>query len=68
MKRDFKFIFNEILKDQNITQKQCAKILGTSQSTISKWLSGAQEPRFFQLQNIALEFNLDANYLLGLVD
>lgn len=68
MKREFKIVFKEILQEKNVTQQECAKLLKTSQGTISKWLSGTQEPRFFQLQNIAVTFSIDANYILGLED
>ena len=68
MKREFKNIFKEILEDKHLSQSECAKLIKTSQSTISKWLAGVQEPRFFQLQNIAQILDIDPNFLLGLDD
>ncbi|MBO5884977.1 MAG: helix-turn-helix transcriptional regulator [Clostridia bacterium] len=66
MKKDFKDICKELLIELNLTQGEFAKKIGTKQCTVSKWLNGVQEPRFFQLQNIATTFNIDPNFLLGL--
>ena len=66
-KREFKYVCAEILQDYNLTQTQLAKKIGTTQATVSFWLNGQQEPRYFQLQNIASVFDIDLEFLLGLV-
>ena len=65
-KIEFKDILKDILEDLKISQQEFAKKLGTTQGTVSKWLNGVQEPRFCQLQNIALVYNIDASTLLGI--
>ena len=65
-RREFKNVCKDLIDDLEITQAEFAKKIKTSQATVSKWLNGKQEPRFFQLQNIAITFNIDVNFLLGL--
>lgn len=66
MKREFKYVCADILEEFNLTQQQFAQKIGTTQATVSYWLNGKQEPRYFQLQNIATTFNIDTEFLLGL--
>ena len=66
MKNQFKDIIKEVIEESKLSQQEFAKKIGTSQGTISKWTAGVQEPRFYQLQNIAITFGIDAEYLLGL--
>lgn len=67
-RKEFKFVCKDLIDDLGITQQEFAKKIKTSQATVSKWLNGKQEPRFFQLQNIAITFNVDTNFLLGLTE
>jgi len=67
-RREFKNVCKDLIDDLEITQAEFAKKIKTSQATVSKWLNGKQEPRFFQLQNIAITFNIDVNFLLGLTE
>ena len=64
----FTEIINDILKESGLSQENFAKKLGTTQGTVSKWLSGSQEPRYNQLKRICEVFNVDANDLLGIKD
>ena len=66
-KREFKYVCADILQEYNLTQTQFAKAIGTTQATVSFWLNGKQEPRYFQLQNIAEKYDIDLDFLLGLV-
>jgi len=67
-RREFKNVCKDLIDDLEITQAEFAKKIKTSQATVSKWLNGKQEPRFFQLQNIVITFNIDVNFLLGLTE
>ena len=68
MEIEFKNIIKDIIADSKLSQQKKEKKIGTSQGTISKWISGTQEPRFYQLQKIATVFAVDTDYLLGLKD
>lgn len=63
---EFKEVISQILAEQKISQAEFAKNIGTSQGTVSKWLSGAQEPRYCQLQRIASFYDIPSDFLLGL--
>ena len=54
--------------ERNLTQKQLAEILGTSQQCISRWVNGNREP---SLDDVLLVCNIldeDPNELLGFND
>ena len=63
---EFKEIIKEFLLDKNLSQDSFAKSIGTTQGTVSKWLSGIQEPRYSQLQAICKVYNVSADLLLGI--
>ncbi len=63
---NFKDVLYNLLKDLQISQSVFAKNIGTTQGTVSKWLSGFQEPRYYQLQKIITTFNLDPSEVMGL--
>ncbi|NMM98694.1 helix-turn-helix domain-containing protein [Bifidobacterium olomucense] len=54
-----------LMKQYGITQAQLAGYAGTSQSSISKYLSGAQEPGGEILANIATALHTTSAELLG---
>ncbi len=64
----FKDIIKDIIKESGLSQEKFAKKIGSTQGTVSKWLSGVQEPRYTQLKRICEAFNVDANYLLDLTE
>src|SRR5690625_2723440 len=54
------------LRLQNkLTQKELAKIINTSTSAIGMYERGEREPSFTTLLNIATNFNVSLDYLLG---
>ena len=63
---EFKDILKEHLKENNLSQEDFAKAVDTSQGTVSKWLSGTQEPSYRHLKNMCEKYEIDANYLLGI--
>lgn len=65
---EFKEIIKEILKENGFSQEEFAKSIGTSQGTVSKWLKGTQDPSYTHLKNICTEYEIDANYILGLIE
>jgi len=66
METKFQFVIKDILDELKISQEEFAKSIGTSQGTVSKWLSGVQEPRYCQLQKIAIKYNIDSSIVLGI--
>ena len=55
----------EALSDINMTQKELAKKTGVTEATISRYLSGARNPRGEILSKIADVLGLTTDYLLG---
>lgn len=65
---EFKEIIKEFLLDKGLSQESFAKSIGTTQGTVSKWISGVQEPRYSQLRVICKVYDFPADILLGLKD
>ena len=54
--------------DKKLSQPQLAKKLGVSNGIISIWENNINEPKASHIKNIALFFDVTADYLLGLED
>ena len=65
-------IFSEKIKDlrkeKNLTQKELAKALSITISTLSHWECDYQEPSFKDLTLLANFFEVSVDYLLGITD
>ena len=59
---------NELLKMHNMSQQALANILGTTQSTISRWAKGITQPTYEDLLLISIIFNESIDFLLGKED
>lgn len=55
----------EIMKKQNISQKELAIRLNTTDATISRYINNQREPNAETLSNIATALNTSVDYLLG---
>lgn len=55
-------------EDKDLTQTDMAKILNTSQRTISNWESGRNQPPYETLILYAKYFNVSIDYIIGLTD
>ena len=53
-----------LLKNNNISQKELAKKIGVSPSTVSMWVTGNSSPRMDLLEKIAEVFNITPSVLL----
>ena len=60
--------FKELRKTKNLSQKQLAEILRTTNSSICDWECGRSQPDFEAWVRIAVYFGVSADYLLGLED
>ncbi len=56
------------LSDNNKTQKELAEYLGTTQQTVSRWLTGINEPDLETLLKICIFLNETPNSILGFDD
>ena len=58
----------EILEDKDITQRELAKLIGVTEVTISRYVSGERSPRVEIVSKIADILNVTTDYLLGRTD
>ena len=68
MDSEFKYILKEFLEENNLTQVAFSKKVGIMQSQVSEWLKGKAKPGYDMLKNMALVFNVSADYFLGIDD
>ncbi|MBQ8177565.1 MAG: helix-turn-helix transcriptional regulator [Clostridia bacterium] len=65
-------IFGERLKElriqEGLSQQAMAKLLGTSQASLSKWENDIQEPCIDEIVKICNALNVTCDYLLGRQD
>lgn len=55
----------ELLKIHDMTQRELADKLGTTQQTVSRWLNGINEPDFAMISKICSILGETPNSLLG---
>ncbi|MBO5867190.1 MAG: helix-turn-helix transcriptional regulator [Clostridia bacterium] len=64
--------FSEILKDfleeNDLTQSSFAQSIGVKQSQVSEWLKGKAKPGYDILKQMAIAYNISADYFLGIVE
>ena len=63
---EFSEILKHFLRSNNLTQTSFAKKIGIKQSQVSEWLHGKAKPGYDSLKQMAIAFNISADYLLGL--
>ena len=68
MENEFKDILKDFLEEKSLTQVAFAKSIGVKQSQVSEWLKGKAKPGYDMLKNMALAFNVSADYFLGIDD
>lgn len=59
-----KRIFN-LLNEKNLTQKELAKIVGTTEVSIGRYINDKREPNATMLASIANALNVSTDHLLG---
>lgn len=64
----FSYRLNVLLDENNMSQTQLARKIGTSNVTICRYLTCDRTPRLDVLTRIASVFNVSVDYLLGLTD
>lgn len=56
----------ELMEEKDMTQCELANLIGTTNVTISRYISGDRSPRIEIIVKIAEVFNVSIDYLLGL--
>lgn len=62
---EFKERLNQLMEDKNITQKELAKRINIDETAMSRYVNGSRTPRIDILANIAKEFDVSIEYLIG---
>lgn len=68
MSKKFVEVLIELMEEKDMTQVQLANLIGTTNVTISRYISGERNPRIEIVTKIAEVFNVSTDYLLGLTD
>ncbi|MDE6059514.1 MAG: helix-turn-helix domain-containing protein [Clostridia bacterium] len=58
----------ELRTENNLSMKQLAQAINTTDGAISNWENEVNEPKISYLVRLAQFFNVSADYLLGLKD
>ena len=66
MGKEFGDRLQGLLRDQGVAQKDLAIRIGTTEATISRYISGDREPKADMLANIATALHTTSDYLLGI--
>ncbi len=66
MKNSFPQRLKELLKFENISQKEFAQRVGVSQSCVTFWIKGERQPTAENIYMISVTFSVSADYLLGI--
>ena len=65
---DYNFVNNkiaELRKEQNLSQRQLAQKIGTSQANLSRWEQGLNEPSIIECWKLADYFDVSIDILCG---
>ena len=54
--------------ERNISQKKLAEAVGVDRRAIIFWEQGINEPKASYIKELALFFNVSADYLLGIIN
>ena len=65
---EFSYRLSVLLDENNMTQKQLADKVGTTNVTICRYLNGERTPRLDVVTRIAYVFSVSTDYLFGLTD
>ena len=66
MENNFSEILKDFLAENDLTQVSFANAIGVKQSQVSEWLKGKAKPGYDLLKNIAIAFDISADYFLGI--
>ncbi len=58
----------ELRKENGLTQKQLAKMVGKSETGLASWEQGLSEPSIADIIKLCEIFSVSADYLIGIVN
>lgn len=58
----------ELRTEKNLSMKQLAKEIKTTDAAVSNWENNINEPKITYLKDIAIFFDVTTDFLLGLED
>jgi transcriptional regulator with XRE-family HTH domain len=64
----FSYLLRELLNNRGISQKWLADEANTTEATISRYISGKNQPEIVNVVNIAKALSVSMDYLCGLTD
>ena len=62
----FKDILAEFLRENQISQTEFARKIGVKQGQVSEWLKGKAKPGYDNLKQMALAYEISADFFLGI--
>ena len=65
---EFREILKDFLDENSLSQRIFAEKIGVNQSQISEWLSGKAKQGYDSLRQMAIAFNVSADFFLGITD
>jgi transcriptional regulator with XRE-family HTH domain len=68
MIKEFSVRIKELREERELSQAKLAKVIKTYQQTVARWELGIVEPDMNTIIQLALFFDVSADYLLGLSD
>ena len=66
MEQAFKDILEEFLRENQISQTEFARKIGVKQGQVSEWLKGKAKPGYDNLKQMALAYEISADFFLGI--
>ena len=64
----FQIKLKELRAEKELTQKQLADLLNTTDDSIFSWEKGRSQPSIEMIRKLCLFFDVSSDYLLGLED
>lgn len=64
----FSHRLRELRTDRELSMKQLAKAIDTTDAAISNWENGINEPKISYIIKLCRFFDVSADYILGLID
>lgn len=62
----FSIRLKELRTENNMSMKQLAHLINTTDAAISNWENGVNEPKLTYIVSLAKVFNVTTDYLLGI--